>query len=296
MRVSDSQFSAMMSLAMMGTNADINKVTQQIATGNKINNLSDDPAATVKLQGLDRTISSAEQYQDNITNVQAKYSQYETYMMTLNDITLEMNDLLLQAKNSTVDAESATGIVNELQSLKQEALDILNKQSDGVYLFSGTEVYSPAISENPPYELLANGNHRETKVSDDKSVVNNFTASQVLGGSSEFFLAIDAAIDAIQNPSDDFQTTLGNALDVTSATRSSVMNSVSVLGANYSTLDRMMQNSIDTALYASTVQSDINALDYAEASVRLTQSMTALQATQKTFVSVMSSTTLFDLM
>ncbi len=295
MRVSDNQFSSMMTQAMMNSNVQINKVAEQMSTGNKINYLSDDPTASVKLEGLQKTISSSQQYQKNIKNVQSSYEQYETYMMSLNDITMDVHDLLLQAKNSTLDADSMTGIVAELESLKEQALSTLNKQVDGVYLFSGTEVYTPAIETTPPYAFLGNNDQRETKVGEGETMINNFTAQDILAGSSDFFTALDAAIAEMKSPTNDFQTTLATALDMTSATQQNVLNSVSILGANYNSLERMMDNNIDTELYAKTVQTDINELDYAEAAVRLDQNMFTLQAAQSVFSKVMGTTSLFDL-
>ncbi len=295
MRVSDSQLTNILSLATMQNNAAINKVAEQIATGSMINNLSDDPAATVKLEGLNKTIALNQQYQNNIENVQSKYQAYETYMMSLNEISLEISDLLLQAKNGTMDPSLSEGIVTELESLKSQSLSTLNKQMDGTYLFSGTSVNSPAIDEEPPYEILGNDEHRETKVSESEMMQSNFTASEVLGSSSDYFNLLDAAIAEIQNPTDAFEDTLNAAIDGTEAYRNNIMASVSILGSNYSSMDRLMQNNIDVETFATTVQSDIDEVDYAEASVRLTQSMVTLQAIQTVFTNVTQKPSLFDM-
>ncbi|NIY94461.1 flagellin N-terminal helical domain-containing protein [Vibrio diazotrophicus] len=301
MRVTDSQFSAMMSRAMMNSNVEINRVAEQIATGNKINSLSDDPSGSMKLLSLDKTISSAEQYSSNISNVQSKYSEYETYLMSFNDLALDVHDLLLQANNATVGEESSGGIIAELESLRQQALDTFNKKSDGIYIFSGTDVYSEVIivddSTDPvSYSFGGNADHRNTKISEDGSMNSNFTAQEVLQGSLDFFTTLDAAIAELKNPTADKNTILGAAIDSTDATQKSVLNTVTILGANYNSLDRMAVNNADAALYAETVKLDINALDYAEASVRLTESMNTLQASQSVFAKVMTSSSLFDLM
>lgn len=180
--------------------------------------------------------------------------------------------------------------------MKNEALSLLNKQSDGVYLFSGTDVNTPAIETTPPYAFLGNDEQRFTKVDADTTIANNVTAQDMLAGSSEFFNAIDAAIAEIKNPTGDYTQILASAIDVAQSTQRDVMNSVAVLGANDSTLDRMLQNSIDTEHYATTLHSSIQELDYVEASVRLEQSMLTLKAAQSTFMTVMNSPTLFDLM
>ncbi len=301
MRVTDSQFTAMMTRAMMSSNVEINRVAEQIATGNKINSLSDDPSGAMKLLSLDKTISSAEQYSSNISNVQSKYSQYETYLMSFNDLTLDVHDLLLQANNATVGEESSGGIIAELESLRQQALDTFNKKSDGIYIFSGTEVYSESIivdetTDPISYSFGGNADHRNTKISEDGSMNSNFTAQEVLQGSLDFFTTLDAAIAELKNPTTDKNAILGAAIDSSDATQKSVLNTVTILGANYNSLDRMAVNNADAALYAETVKTDINALDYAEASVRLTESMNTLQASQSVFAKVMTSSSLFDLM
>lgn len=301
MRVTDSQFSSMMTRAMMGSNVEINRVAEQIATGNKINSLSDDPSGSMKLLGLDKTISSAEQYSRNIADVQSKYTEYETYLMSFNDLTLEVHDLLLQANNATVSEESSAGIIAELESLREQAINTFNKKSDGVYLFSGTDVYSQALvvddSTTPiTYSFGGNADHRSTKVSEDGTMNNNFTAEEVLQGSLDFFTTLDAAIAELKKPTADKNDILGAAIDSADATQKSTLNTVTILGANFNSLDRMAVNNADVALYAETVKTDINALDYAEASVRLTQSMTTLQASQTVFSTVMNSSSLFDLM
>ncbi len=300
MRVADSQFSSLMTNAMMNANIEINRVAEQISTGNKINSLSDDPTGAMKLLGLDKTISSAEQYSNNIANVQSKYTEYETYLMSFNDLALDVHDLLLQASNGTITTDSSAGIVAELESLRQQALDTFNKKSEGIYIFSGTDVYEEAIvvddSTDPvTYSFGGNADHRQTKISEDGSMNSNFTAREALQESLDFFTYLDAAIAELKNPTDDYQTALANAVDTTNATQKNVLNIVTILGANYNSLDRMAVNNADVALYAETVKTDINALDYAEASVRLTQNMTTLQASQTVFSNVMTSSSLFDL-
>lgn len=298
MRVADSQFNIMLNQAMMKNNAAINQVTEQMATGNKINNLSDDPAKMVKLEGLDKIISSSQQYQENISAVHSKYQEYETYMTSLNDVSLEVNDLLLQGKNGTLDVEASKGIVTELELLREQALDIVNKKSDGTYLFSGTAVDQAALTFDETtgeYSFTGNNNHRETKVNETQLVQSNFTAEEMLGDAS-FFTTLDAAIAELKNPSDDFEATMTTALDTGEDFRSNVNASISVLGSNYASLERLQENNIDTELFATTVQTDINAVDYAEASIRLNQSMISMQAMQKTYMTVNSSTSLFDLM
>ncbi|TVO34929.1 flagellar biosynthesis protein FlgL [Vibrio algivorus] len=298
MRVADSQFNIMLNLAMMKNNGEINKVVEQMSSGNVINHLSDDPSKMVKLEGLDKIISANQQYQSNIDSVHSKYEEYETYMTTLNDISLEVNDLLLQGKNGTLDVESSKGIVTELELLREQALDIVNKKSDGTYLFSGTAVDKPSLTYDEAtgeYTFSGNNNHRETKVNETELVQSNFTAEEMIGDAS-FFTSLDAAIEELKNPTNNFDVTMTTALDTGETFRTNVNASISVLGSNYSSLERLQQNNSDVELFATKVQTDVNALDYAEASMRLNMSLSTMQAMQTTYMTVNNNPSLFDLM
>ncbi len=292
MRISNIQFTSIMQTAIQKNNADLNTVFTQMATGNKINKFSDDPLATVQLASLEQTIAMSDQYDRNIANVQGKYDQYETYISSAESILQEANDLALRASNGSLSEESLQGFAIEMEAIKQEMLTLFNTQDQGSYIFSGTAVDSPAISTEPPYELLGNDSHRETKVSENGSVQNNFTVNDVLGG-TEIFTQLDTMIAELNNPTDNFANVMSESIDVIQDTHVTVNTSLGKIGAQYNSLTRAAGTNADIQLYAEGVQTDIIELDYAEASVRLNQGMLALEATQKSYSSIIGLS-LFD--
>ncbi len=292
MRISNIQFTSMMQTAITKNNADLNDVFVQLATGNKINKFSDDPLATVQLASLEQTIAMSSQYDRNISNVQGKYDQYETYVSSIESILQEANDLALRAANGSLSEDSLEGIAIELESIKQEMLTIFNTQDQGSYIFSGTAVDSPAISTEPPYEMLGNDSHRSTKVSENGTVQSNFTISDVLG-STDIFTQLDVMIAEMYNPTDNFSDVMSESTDLIQDTYVSVNTSLGKIGAQYNSLTRASSTNADIQLYAEGVQTNIIELDYAEASVRLNQSMIALEATQKSYSSIIGLS-LFD--
>ncbi len=294
MRISNIQFTSMMQTAITQNNAELNEVFIQLATGNKINKFSDDPLATVQLASLEQTIAMSEQYDRNIANVQSKYDQYETYASTMETLLLEINDLALRASNESLAPESLEGIAIEVESIKEEMLTLLNTQDQGSYIFSGTAVDQPAISTTPPYDMLGNDEHRVTKVSENGTVQNNFTVNDVLGvGGTEIFTQLDKMIDQLNNPTDEFSDVMGASVDMIQDTHIAVNRSLGQIGAQYNSLTRASSTNADIQLYAEGVQTDIIELDYAEASVRLNQGMLALEATQKSYSSIIGLS-LFD--
>ncbi|MEX3074140.1 flagellar hook-associated protein FlgL [Vibrio alginolyticus] len=292
MRISNIQFTSIMQTAIQRNNADLNTVFTQIASGNKINKFSDDPLATVQLASLEQTIAMSGQYDRNIANVQGKYDQYETYISSAESILQEANDLALRASNGSLAPESLEGIAIEMESIKQEMLSLMNTQDQGSYLFSGTDVDSPAISTTPPYDLLGNDDHRETKVSENGFVQNNFTVNDVLGG-SDIFVQMDKMIAELNNPTAAFSDVMAESIDLIQDVHVNVNRSLGQIGAQYNSLTRAAGTNADIQLYAEGVQTDIIELDYAEASVRLNQGMLALEATQKSYSSIIGLS-LFD--
>lgn len=294
MRVTDSQFNAVMQRSLMDNNIRLNKVFEQMSTGLKINHLSDDPIAAVRLEGLKKTVSDNQQYQRNIENVQSQLTRYETNVNTLEELSQQVNELLLQGKNGTLDSQSRAGIVLELKSLKTEMLNTLNQANDGSYLFSGTDISTPAIATTPPYALNPNSDYRETKVGDNQYVPSNLTITDTIG-SSAIFTDLDNAIAELELPTGGFTAALDNALNTNQVLHQSLLVSLTDIGSQYNALDRLKETSIDMVFFAETVRSELEELDYAEASVELNQGMIALEATQKTFARV-AGISLFDLL
>ncbi|GMQ45796.1 flagellar hook-associated protein FlgL [Vibrio sp. 10N] len=292
MRVTDSQFNSIMQRALMDNNIRLNRVFEQMSTGKKLNHLSDDPIAAVRLEGLKKNISDNQQYQRNIENVQSQLTRYETNVNTLEELSQQVNELLLQGKNGTLDTESRAGIVLELNSLKAEMLTTLNQKNDGSYLFSGTDIFNPAI-DTVSYAFNSNGDYRKTKVGDDQYVSSNLTITDVIG-SNAIFSDLDAAIAELESPTAGFETALETALISNQQVHQTLLQTLTDIGSQYNSLDRQKETSIDMVFFAETVTTSLEELDYAQASTELNQGMIALEATQKTFARV-SGISLFDL-
>lgn len=292
MRVTDSQFNAIMQRALMDNNIRLNRVFEQMSTGKKLNHLSDDPIAAVRLEGLKKNISDNQQYQRNIENVQSQLTRYETNINTLEELSQQINELLLQGKNGALDTESRAGIVLELKSLKEEMLTTLNQKNEGSYLFSGTDIFTAAIDATT-YAFTGNNDYRQTKVGDDQYVNNNLTITDVIG-SNVIFASLDSAIAELEAPTVGFEAALGTALDSNQQVHQTILESLTDIGSQYNSLDRQKETSIDMVFFAETVTTSLEELDYAEASTELNQSMIALEATQKTFARI-AGISLFDL-
>ncbi len=297
MRVSDNQFNHLMSSALQSNNASLNTVFEKISTGSKINHLSDDPIASMKLQGIDTSIKQKTAYADNIDNVISKMQKYESYLNIIEESSQSINELLLQGVDGSLSSESRQGIIIELESYKEEMIATLNKQDQGSYLFSGTKVDSPAITvdqnANPPtYTMTGNNEQRSTKIAENSYITNNITAGDLLSG-ADIFTQIDNAIAELGNDPADVSV-IRTSLDENAKFHLKTLAVITQLGSRVSTLERASAITQDALMLSNVMRSELTDLDFAEASTQLNQNMLAMEATQKTYVKI-NQNSLFSL-
>ncbi|HDM8223049.1 TPA: flagellar hook-associated protein FlgL [Vibrio campbellii] len=297
MRISDSQFSQMMLQSLQTNNAGLGHVLQQMATGNRLTKLSDDPMASIKLLNLERENSAIGQYQSNIANLKTTLSAQETHLDSVNESLKSVRDLVLWGANGTLTDEDRSGMVIELKSYRDSIESSFNAQDEeGHYLFSGTQTDKPAVSNaGGAYQVDGNSDKRVVTVSKGVTMDSNMTAKEILelGGGNNVLNQIDVLIAEFENPSPNFQAEVDASLSAIDDTMANVLGAMTEIGGRHNNLDLMDSAHGENKLFVDKVTSDLSALDYGEASVRLSNYMAALQATQASYVKI-NDLNLFD--
>ncbi|KFA96778.1 flagellar hook-associated protein FlgL [Vibrio sp. ER1A] len=297
MRISDTQFSQMMLQSLQTNNAGLGKVLQQMATGDRLTKLSDDPMASIQLLNLDREGSAINQYQRNIANVKTTLSSQEVYLDSVNESLKSMRELVLWGSNGTLTDEDRAGMITELESLRDSIESSFNAQDEeGHYLFSGTKTDTPALSNSGAgYVVDGNSDKRVVTVAKGVTMESNMTAKDILelGGGNNVLNQIDALIVEFKNPSPNFKAEVDASLNAIDDTLGNVLGAMTEIGGRHNNLDLMDGAHGENKLFVDKVTSDISALDYGEASVRLSNYMAALQATQASYVKI-NDLSLFD--
>jgi flagellar hook-associated protein 3 FlgL len=297
MRISDTQFSQMMMQSLQSNNAGLGKVMQQMATGDRLTKLSDDPMASIRLLNLDREGSAINQYQRNIENVKTTLSNQEVYLDSASEGLKSIRDLVLWGANGTLTDEDRAGMITELESLRDSLASSFNAQDEeGNYLFSGTKTDTPSISNGAGgYVLDGNSDKRVVTVAKGVTMESNMTAQEILdlGGGANVLNQIDALIVEFKNPSPNFDTEVETTLNAVDDTLANVLGAMTTIGGRHNNLDLMDSSHGENQLFVDKVTSDLSALDYGEASVRLSNYMAALQATQASYMKI-NDLSLFD--
>lgn len=287
MRVSDSQSTQIMLSGMSKSNAELTTLLQQMYSGDKLTKISDDPVASVKLLDLEQTKAEISQYIENAENVQSEYQGYEVHTEAIESGLQSANELLLWGLNGSMSEEDRAGIVIELESLKESMLAAFNaKNSEGSYIFSGSAIdqapYSMddgALTLNPDI----NSNARNTVIADGVSIKSNLSIEDI---DAESILAMfDSSIAELSSATPDMSA-VQSAHDDLLSSINKVSSTQAYIGSQINRIERTVGTHTDTELFAEKLEGDLNDLSYDEASLKLNNYVTALEATQKTFAQI----------
>ncbi|ENM5751244.1 flagellar hook-associated protein FlgL [Vibrio mimicus] len=297
MRISDTQFSQMMLQSLQTNNAGLGNVMQQMSTGERLTKLSDDPMASVKLLKLDREGSAIKQYQDNINMVKTTLSNQEVHLDSVSESLKSMRELVLWGANGTLTDEDRDGMISKLKSLRGSIASSFNaRDEDGHYLFSGTKTDTAALDKTDAgYVFNGNNDKRVVTVAKGVTVESNMTAKDILdlGGGNNVLNQIDVLIKEFEKPGKNFKAKVDSSLKAIDDSLANVLGALTEIGGRYNNLDLMESAHSENKLFVDKVTGDLSKLDYGEASVRLSNFMAALQATQASYVKI-NDLNLFD--
>lgn len=149
MRISTNQIFDQSLAAMLNQQAALSQTQNQISTGKRILNPSDDPAGSVQALNLQRELSLTEQYGANATAATNKLQGEESALKSAADILQRVRELAVQGLNDTNTQEDRKAIAVEINQLNQQLFSLANtRDSNGDYLFSGF------ASNTQPYETI----------------------------------------------------------------------------------------------------------------------------------------------
>ena len=144
---------------------------QQLSSGKKINQPSDDPYGTSQAMSLNGQLSSLNDYTNNITDGTAWTQQATTSLGDIDSMVQRVRELVVQASNGTYsqsDLNASASEVNQLiDAIKQEA----NASYNGQYIFSGTS------TGTAPYQTGSTDTYQGGTGSVDRLIGPNTTLS-----------------------------------------------------------------------------------------------------------------------
>lgn len=303
MRIATTQFQATMNRSLQLNQGALTRLTQQMASGARIQVPSDDPVANVRLSRLAREEAAVDQYKENIAAVQIRMQKDETYLSSMVTDSNLVRDQLVWALDGSNTPADLNSMVNALISLRDSLLYNGNvKDQEGRYIFSGTWtddaplVFDPAGAPGARYSYGGNSGQQQV-------VVGNGIVQAVnvnLDGQHLFLNQLDDAIVGLQastaSPNDPaLRAILVAALDGTDVAMGTLSSKIAMLGGAQNIMRTLGDNHANVSLSNQLAIADLGKLDYATAATELTGYEVALQSTYKAYAKI-SGLSLFDVL
>jgi flagellar hook-associated protein 3 FlgL len=252
---------------------------QELSTGQKVNQPSDNPAAESGWIANQAQESSDTSYLSNISSLQATMQTADSTLSSVITALTQAISLGVQGTDSTLNQSNRDAIAQQVSGIQQQILGYANQTFQGNYLFAGKEVNTQpfvADSSSPSgYTYVGSTGVNSIEVGNGQSVPTSLPGSQLFTASgSDVFQSLTDLVSALQNNSNisGAETEVQNAFNNVNAQRT-------FYGA---TLSRL--STASTFLNAQNLQlteDDTNLIgaDTATATTQLTQAETDLDAT-----------------
>jgi flagellar hook-associated protein 3 FlgL len=272
--------------------ASLDRSQQEIATGKRINNASDDPVgaaqaerAMTRIERIKIEQRAMDMQRSNMTLAESSLGEGIEYLQ-------RSRELVIAARNGGLDLSQRTSIANEIQSLRNRLLQLANRQdSNGMALFGGLgSVASPfaedalgAVSFVGVAGIAATSDVSLPMALDGQSA---FMFASATSPSSSIFNAMDATIAALkQSPTT--VTALNSAItqgltDID--TGLTQLNSARGQAGEYLNQSDRIENLLNTRNdQAETDRSRVQDLDMAEGISKMQSNQTAYEIALKSY-------------
>ena len=173
MRISSQQIFSGGISRLQELNSSLNNTQQQISTGKRVNQPSDDPVAAARILKLDQELSRVETYQRNVNLADNRLNQEESALESSIDIIQRVRELTVQAGNGSLSANDRRSISSELKERLGQLADVANtRDPSGEYIFSGFQGGRQAFvqAENGSWQYQGDEGQRVLEIDDGVTV------------------------------------------------------------------------------------------------------------------------------
>ncbi len=162
---------------------------QELSSGYKLNQPSDDPYAASQALKLRADLASNKQYQGNVSDANAWQSVADTALGDIGDSVQRARDLVIQGANGTNGASDRAAIVTELSQLIDSIKTDANTQYAGRYIFSGTATNTQPYQQGAVDSYSGNTASITREIGAGVQVSINQPGSAIIGDASSGLLA-----------------------------------------------------------------------------------------------------------
>jgi flagellar hook-associated protein 3 FlgL len=228
------QMTSSMTIADLQQSLDrLDTTQQQLSSGKKINQPSDDPYGTSQAINLSGQLSSLNDYANNVSDGTAWTQQATTSLSDMDNMVQRVRELVVQASNGTYTQSDLNASASEVSQLIDQIKQEANASYNGQYIFSGTS------TDTAPYSTGSNDQYQGGSGTVSRLIGPNTTVpvstdiSSLLGSGQSSGSGDGKLLDTLRSIVSDMQS--GN----TTSLGSTDLNN---LDSNFSNLTQMEAN------------------------------------------------------
>lgn len=268
--------------------ATISITTEQVTSGYRINQPSDDPDQISPLLQLQANLNQNQTISQNLTVIQPEAASADQAIGSAIQLLDQALNAGAQGANSTATQQSRTILAQQVQAIQQQMVSIANTQVSGRYIFSGDQSQSPSYSydasqTNGVQRLITPAATRQVQLGNNSTITLDQTAQNVFDArnlddsyaTGNVFAALNALSVALSSNSEPDTVTAQSMLE----SASSYLN---VQEGSYGNAQNRIAASItQLATEKTTLQQQISAIrdtDVVQAALQLTSAETQSQA------------------
>jgi flagellar hook-associated protein 3 FlgL len=295
MRVSTSQTYLRSMSLMSNLSAKADAQQQQIASGKRVVDASDDPGAYRQLATLKRIDANDRAYASNVATAQGILDQADD---TLSDVETQLQraqELFSNAANGTLAESDRASISKELDSIRDTLFALANtRDSRGQPLFGGATGDLPFVkASDGTISYASSGEPAGIPIGDQLTMQVGVTGDRAFATGSTDIFGVIAQFTTTLNSGGDVKAAASTAAIAMTDALANVTTAHASVGARGTRLEMVA----DQLSYAATARDDarsaVEDVDLAATISDFQQTLTILQATQASFTKL-TAMSLFD--
>ena len=259
-------------------NQQQDQALQQISSGQKLNSLSDDPAAAASLV-LQRTESSSDtQYLQNISTLTSSLNVADSALSSVVEALTSAQSIGVEGADSTLNSSNRQALAQQIQGIQQEVVGLANTTYNGEYLLSGTatttQPYVADTSSTSGVQYNGDIKSNSVEISQGEAVPTSLPGTQLFSNAqTNVFQSLQDLYNALNSDGDiaGATTEVQNALTYVSAQQAFYGNTLDRLQSAQSFLTQEQTQLTES-------ESSTLAVDMATAVTDLSQTETTEQA------------------
>ena len=233
---------------------------------------SDAPGDVATAMSLHADLAHNTQHSNNIDDAIAWLGSADTALQGVVTNLQKVNDLVIQARNTSLDATSRAGIAAQIDTIRQSLIGLANQQYDGRSIFAGT-ANGVAYQSDGTYSGISGAVERA--IGPGQRVQVNVNGDAVFGsGANNLFATLSQISAAVVNDPtqlDSLSSTLGSQT-------TTVQTALAQVGSRYQRVQSMQTQNSSDALTMKQNLSNIEDADPAQVMVNLQAQQLAYQA------------------